>query len=450
MTPTAWRNDPNGVASAPVAPGSRRLARLLPLAAALLVALGVGGTEPVRQHAVAGSPAPPSAHTHSNAPAQMPPDIVFTFEGLLGHHATLVARLMRAELREDPDFLQAAGSAVVANTEELAAGVASVHGSAAGDAFRLLWGSHVDLFFDYAAAVAEEDRDGREEARAGLDRYRTEWGLYIEGATAGAITADAASENLRVHIEHLLGHADAYADGDYPAAFAVLREAFGHMFPTGRALAGGLAATHPGELPVPVETPSQQLRSTLAWLLGEHFELAVDAMRSGVAGLPDFDGLAAALNANTQALTQAVDTLVGPDRAVAFNQAWANHIDALVDYSIGLAEGDSAARQAALGAMQQIRGVLATAFSELTGGLVTPDAAAAVLAAHDDQLVRQIAAYTAADYSLAHELSNVGYHHMFDTAAVIASAIEASRAPQLPVGAPQTGGGGAAENGAYD
>jgi hypothetical protein len=417
---------------------------LVPLAAAVLVVGAVVRMQPVAEPpdvtAIAPAPAPASAA----APAQVQPDTVFTFEALLGHHATLVCRLMRAQLRDDPDFLEAAGDAVVANTDELAAAVAAVHGADAGDAFRLLWGRHVDLFFDYAHALAEDDTAAAEDAKAALDAYRSEWGSFIEGATAGAIPAATAAENLRVHIEQILAHADAYAAEDYPTAAARLREAYAHMFPTGHALVGGLAAAHPGELPVPLDDPAQQLQSTLGRLLGEHFELAVDLMRSGVNGLPDFEALAGAVDANTQALTEAVDALVGADRAATFNQEWADHIDALVDYTVALGDSNEAGKEAALHRMEQVRATLATAFSQLTGGAVPVATAAQVLTTHDDQLTSQIDAYAAADYDEAHRVSNEGYHHMFETAAAMASAITGTMVQQMPVGAPQTGGGGTA------
>ena len=245
----------------------------MPLAGALVVTSAVAGMQPVAETTVVAPPASRPVRQWADAstitPAQVSPDTVFAFEGLLGQHASLVCRLMRAELRQDPDFLQAANDTVVANTEELAAAVASVHGPEAGEAFRLLWGSRVDLFFDYADGLADHDTDAREEAETNLDRYRTEWGGFIEDSTGGAIPAATAEENLRVHIEQVLSHADAYAIDQYPTAFARLHEAFAHMFPTGRALVGGLTAAHPGELPVTVDDPSQQLQSTLGRLLGE-------------------------------------------------------------------------------------------------------------------------------------------------------------------------------------
>ena len=158
-----------------------------------------------------------------------------------------------------------------------------------------------------------------------------------------------------------------------------------------------------------------------------------------MAGLPDFAAVAGAVDANTRELTQAVDALVGAERATAFNQAWADHIDALVGYTVALGDGDDAALQVAVGRMEQVRGVLASAFSDLTGGLVPAAAASEVLTTHDGQLVSQADAYAVANYEEAHRLSNEGYHHMFATAATLASAITATMAQQMPVGTPRPG-----------
>ena len=51
---------------------------------------------------------------------------------------------------------------------------------------------------------------------------------------------------------------------------------------------------------------------------------------------------------------------------------------------------------------------------------------------------------TKEDFEAAYDLSYEGYQHMFDLAATLASAIQAQLAAQAPVGAAQTGGGGAA------
>jgi hypothetical protein len=345
---------------------------------------------------------------------------------------------MVTRLRNDVDLVEAANQALVLNTDDLGALVASVHGDAAGQQFKALWVRHTDLLFDYTRAVAEDDAAARDQARTALDQYRSEYGAFVESATGGQIPAADAAENLRHHLDQLMGFADAYHAGDYDRAFSLEREAFAHMFPTGRALAGGLV-NHPGELPVAVDDPAQQLRSSLGLLLGEHFELAVDAMRSAVVGSPDFGGAAAALDANKTDLTGAIDSLVGAAGAQQFNQAWATHIDLLVSYSLAVADQDQAAQDRA---RQQL--AVATSFSALTGGALTVEAATEALGPHDQHLVDQLDAYARHDYQRSHEVAFEGYQHMMQTASAVAPAVEAFLAGGAPVGGAQTGGGGLA------
>lgn len=57
--------------------------------------------------------------------------------------------------------------------------------------------------------------------------------------TGGELTADGISDVLTVHVDHLLRQADAYAASRYGTAYRLPREAYAHMFPTGKALTGG-------------------------------------------------------------------------------------------------------------------------------------------------------------------------------------------------------------------
>ena len=396
-----------------------------------------------------GSDATPAVTLRPAQHVDHPPsvaDLQSTFERLLGHHATLVCRFLRAQLDDDADFIEAAEQAVVTNTSELAAAVESVHGPDAADQFEELWVLHIELLGDYAAALRDGDEQAQVTARDRLDTYRADYGTFVQGATGGAIAADAAAENLSAHLDHLLGHADAYHAGDHGRAFELQRVAFAHMFPTGHALGGGLGGARPGELPVAADGAGQQLRSTLGRLLGEHFELAVDAMRSAVGGERDFDAVAGALNGNTHDLTAAMDALFGPERAARFNAASGAHVEPLVAYTAALAQQDEAGRAAARSRLTEAEDVLAATLGELTAGGLPVEASRSVFRSHDEQLVRQIDAYAAGDFTTAHRLSFEGYQHMFDVASTMAPAIEAALAAQRPAGGAGTGGGGTARD----
>jgi hypothetical protein len=370
----------------------------------------------------------------------------FSFERLLSHHATLVNRLLRSEVRGDESLVQAANEAIASNTGELVDVVASLHGRDAANEFEKLWTEHVALLFNYGRAVGEPTSD-RQAAVAALDGYRSRYAAFVEKATAGRITAATAADGVKTHLDQLTQQVDAYAQGDFPRAYRLQRESFAHMFPMGRGLAGGLAH-HPGELVAPVDDRSAQLRSTLGLLLGEHFELMVDAMRASATGAAEFQAAAGALDANKSELTQAMDSLFGSATAAQFNSVWASHIDLLIRYTTAVVERQDQRRDQVRGEVGAVSGQLGQAFSAMVGGRLSPADAMATLAAHDDHLFAQIEAYTAKDYQRAQTVSYEGYRHMLQIAAVLAPAIEAQVASRTPVGGAQTGGGGIASSGA--
>jgi hypothetical protein len=336
--------------------------------------------------------------------------------------------------------------ALVTNTEQLTVVVESVYGRDGGQAFQELWADHGTFLFNYTVGLAEDDAEAMRQAEDDLAGYVEDFAAFLEAATEGELAAADLAGGLQLHVDHLLEQISAYADGDYARAFTLQREAYEHMFPTGRGLAGGISAQHPGEFPVPVDDAEPQLRSTLGLLLGEHVELAIDALRAGVDGAPHFEAAAGALNANTEELTEAMEALFGADDAARFNTLWADHIDAFVQYTGGLAAGDEDAKEAALDQLEAFHHELGEHLSDMTGGELTVEAAAEVLRVHDEQLVDQIEAYAAEDYEAAYRLSFEAYQHIFDTAAALAGAIEAHVGPQLPVGGVATGGGGTADD----
>lgn len=373
-------------------------------------------------------------------------ELRITLEQLLGQHATLAVRLMRARVDGDDALARVAVDALVTNTEQIGDLVESVYGPEGAAAFEELWSGHVTSMFDYAVGVAEEDAEAMRDAEAELEDYVGEFSAFLETATGGTLAAADLAPGLDMHVEDLLRQIDAYAAGDYARAFALQRDVYAHMFPTGHALAGGIAAQHPGEFPIPVDDPPDQLRSALGLLLGEHVELAIDAMRFGVRGAPPFEHAAAALNANTEALTEAMAALFGSEAAARFNTLWADHVDAFVGYTAGLAAGDEDAQDAALDRLGGFHHELGQQLSDMTGGELPVADAAEVLRVHDEQLVDQIDAYAAEDYETAYGISFDAYQHVFDTAAALAGAIEAHLGGQLPAGGAATGGGGTARH----
>jgi hypothetical protein len=405
----------------------------------VLIVAGCGGaTRVTTTGSTAGARARPAAMV-------APGDLRTRFEALLGEHSILLIRLMRGEVSDQPDFAEAANAAVVQNTERLARLVAASLGAAAGQAFKKVWITHIDELDDYAHALASNDKAAAKTALDGLNNYRAAYGAFVHKATKGAISASAAAENLREHLGHLTQQINAYVAKNYVRAYELERVAYAHMFPTARALAGGLSGRPPGELPVTVD-PTLQLRSSLGLLLGEHFELAVDAMRSGSRDARDFNAAKHALDENTRDFATAFDGIFGPAPARAFDKVWADHIDTLFAYTVAATDNNNRARAKQRSSMKRSEHDLAVTFNALTGGRVPVATLAAVFAMHDTDLEQQIDAYVGRNYQRAHAASDRGYEHMFATAAVLAPAIERATAPALPKGGVQTGGGGMARD----
>jgi hypothetical protein len=142
-----------------------------------------------------------------------------------------------------PQF-QAAARALGENSQALADAVASVYGDQAGEAFLPLWEKHIGSFVNYTKARATGRQNLAERSVKQLDSYRRDFGAFIQTATEGRLTADAAAEALRPHVESTLAAIDAVVAGD-PTAFSRLREGAGHMLMIATALAWAIAQQFP-------------------------------------------------------------------------------------------------------------------------------------------------------------------------------------------------------------
>jgi hypothetical protein len=381
-----------------------------------------------------------------HAPVQQPGAIELRaqLEQLLGQHAILTVRLTRARLRGDEDLAQSADEALTKNTADLAGLIESAYGAEAAETFEQGWFNHVTYLFNYARGVADGDDAVQSQARQQLDGYTTNLGTFVEEATKKAIPAATVTAELRTHVDRLLEQVDAYAAEDYERAFALERESYAHMFPLGKALAAGIVTGEGAELPADFDSPAVELQSQLGMGLGEHAELAVDAMRSGISNYPDFPAAAAALDLNTREITAMIESVFGAASARSFQALWADHIDAFVAYTQALAQQDEAAQDAAKDRLTGFNSEFAQFLSTSTDGRLETAALADAFVMHEDMLLKQITEYAAADYATAHQVSFEAYQHMFALADQAATAIGETVAAGSPKGGAETGGGGMA------
>lgn len=97
------------------------------------------------------------------------------------------------------------------------------------------------------------------------------------------------------------------------------------------------------------ETGAADLRAALETLLQEHVYLAGSATGAALGGRTgEFEAAAAAVDENSVALGDAVGSVYGEEAGTQFLELWRSHIGFFVDYTTGVAKGDTAAQDKAV------------------------------------------------------------------------------------------------------
>jgi hypothetical protein len=352
-------------------------------------------------------------------------DLRVTLDTLLGEHALLAMFATQKGFSGEKDFEAIAG-AVDANSVDLSKAIGSVYGEEAGQKFLdgdALWRAHVGFFVDYTTALAKKDKAGQEKAVNDLMGYVEAFSAFLSDATG--LPQDALRDAISEHVTQLKGQLDSYAGGNYEQAYSQLREAYAHMFMTGDTLTGGIVGQMPEEFESgDVTGPASDLRVTLGRLLGEHAVLAMVATQKGYSGAKDFKAIAAALDANSVDLSEAIGSVYGQEAGQKFldgDALWRDHIGFFVDYTVALAKKDKAGQDKAVNDLMGYVEAFSAFLSKATG---LPQAALREsIAEHVNQLKGQIDAYAAGDYEQAYALAREAFAHMVMTGDTLAGAI---------------------------
>jgi hypothetical protein len=377
-------------------------------------------------------------------PKRQPAELRTGLEELFGQDVFVGIRVTRSRLRGDPDFTQAAVDALSRNSDDLAALLGRVYGSARAKEFRQLWETQQQGLVAYARADSQHDQAAKAAARRQLDAFPGQIAQFLHTLTSGGTTVPAVSSRLSTHIDDLIRFTDAYAAGDYATAYRIERTDYEREFGLGTVIAAGIAGGPGGHLPADFDSPLTRLRSTLGELLGEHMQLVVDAMGAALRGGPEFKADAAQVNADTTLLAGAFGVLFGRPSGQRFENVWSDHVDALVSYSGAVAAKDQAGKDQALAQLRAFEKHLSTFLSTSTDGRLTAPALSEVLHMHDRDLVEQLDAYARSDFTTAYRVTYDGYQHMFAVASTLSGAIGPTIAARLPKGGVKTGGGGMA------
>ena len=287
----------------------------------------------------------------------------------------------------DSPAFEGAAAALDANSVDLADAIESIYGPEAGKAFLDSWRKHIGFFVDYTAGQATGDQAKVEQARENLDGYRKDFGALIEGATEGALPAAAVADALKPHVNATFTAIDAVVGVKEGNPFLLLKKAAAHMPHISDALSGAIAGQFPEKFEGDPASPASDLLQTLTAGLQEHEYLAgiavVQALTNeGNVESPQFQAAAAALDANSVDLANAIESVYGPEAGKAFLDSWRKHIGFFVDYTLGKATGDNAMAKRAKKDLDGYRQDFGALIEGATGGILPADAVAEALIPH--------------------------------------------------------------------
>ena len=181
-------------------------------------------------------------------------------------------------------------------------------------------------------------------------------------------------------------------------------------------------------------SPAADLRVMLDTLLGEHALLAVAATQKGLDGDKDFEAAAAALDANSVELSEAIGSLYGDEAAKQFLDGpslWRDHIGFFVDYTVGVAKKDMAAQKEAVDNLTGYSGAFSGFLAGATG--LPQEALQDGIQKHIGQLKGQLDAYAAGDYDEAYGFTRDAFTHMVMTGDTLAGAIQEQSPDTFPL-----------------
>ncbi|QZN85267.1 hypothetical protein [Cellulomonas sp. C5510] len=245
-----------------------------------------------------------------------------------------------------------------------------------------------------------------------------------DGGDTGSMPAASSSTDGMDH-DDMSGTSDT--DEVMPVStgdpFADARTAAAHMPETGLTLATGLAAATgtAGE----VDSEAAALRAGLTAMLQEHVYLTgigVATAYTAGADSEEFAAAKAALDGNTQDLTDAIGSIAGEEQGDAFQQLWETHIGYFVDYAVAVQGGDQAAADAARAELDGYTTEAGTFFEQISDGNLPAAAVAESLAMHVTTLTAAIDAMAAGDPGASDAL-RAAAQHVGEGAATIAAGL---------------------------
>jgi hypothetical protein len=182
------------------------------------------------------------------------------------------------------------------------------------------------------------------------------------------------------------------------------------------------AAHHQASAPS-AKSKAADLRSALDMLLTEHVNVAAAATGAALGGREaEFQAAAVALDQNSVAVSNAVGSVYGPEVEQTFLPLWREHIDLVVDYTIGVGTGDKAKQDEAVSALMEYSADLTNFLSTANPDLPRP-AFTELLKTHGASLKAVIDAQAAKDPAATFQALHVAHDQMSAVALALAESI---------------------------
>ena len=289
--------------------------------------------------AAASSAASPAAAVVTDSGAA---NLRTTVNLLLGEHISLAIKAVDAALSGRTNDFNAYGTLLNTNGTDIGKLIGQVYGTAAETSFNGIWSAHNADFVEYTQGLAAKDTAKQADAVNKLtNTYVPQFSNLIAGAT-GLPTATVTSL-VADHIMTTKAVVDDLGAKNYTQAATDLRKAYAHMQMIGDPLAEAIAVQHPATFPGDPKNKGVDLRVALNDLLQEHLYLATAATGAALTGnTAAFNAYGTALNNNGTDLGAAVGSVYGTDAQNQFNAIWSAHNADFVEYTQGVAAGDSA------------------------------------------------------------------------------------------------------------
>lgn len=296
-----------------------------------------------------GSSSSPSPAASASASAGAAPvvdspaaNLRVTVNLLLGEHISLAIKAVDAALNGRTQDFSAYNTQLNTNGTDIGALIGQVYGADAQKSFNGIWSAHDADFVEYTQGLAAKDTAKQNDAVSLLTtQYVPQFSALIAGAT-GLPTATVTSL-VGDHIMTTKAVVDDLGKKDYTKAATDLRTAYAHMQMIADPLAEAIAAQHSNTFAGNPKNAGVDFRVALNNLLQEHVYLATAATQDALIGnSAEFMALGTALNNNGTDLGAAIGTIYGASAQSGFNGIWSAHNADFVEYTQGLAAGDTA------------------------------------------------------------------------------------------------------------